>query len=80
MRNHADYSIVRVDEDRIFIIDLDLGHISVTNDAEYVVGILQAQYPGKRIIYRDSMGYWDEITGNRWAAGFQSYKEYLPNG
>lgn len=78
MSNHADYTIVQIDKDRIFIIDLDLGNRSVTNDAEYVLGILQAHYPGKRVIYRDTMGTWDEITGNSLAAGFKAYKEYLP--
>ena len=36
MKNRSDYEIVRIEEDRIFIIDLDLGNLSVTNDADTV--------------------------------------------
>lgn len=60
--NRSDYDIVRVEHDRIFIIDLDLGHKSVTNDAENVYSELQFFWPGRRIIYRDSQGTWDEIV------------------
>jgi hypothetical protein len=58
---HADYEIVQIDEDKIFIIDLDLGSISVTNDAEYIYLEIQNNFPGKRLIYRDTMMNWDEI-------------------
>jgi hypothetical protein len=32
----ADYKVVAVDEDRVFLIDLDTGSRTVTNDAEAV--------------------------------------------
>lgn len=60
--NRADYEIVRVEEDRIFIADLDLGNRSVTNDAENVYQEIQNHFPGKRLIYRDSEKNWDEIS------------------
>jgi hypothetical protein len=57
----SNYSISRVTEDRVFIIDENDGALSVTNDAENVVRELNGAYPGKRIIYRDSMLQWDEL-------------------
>ena len=57
----ADYKIKKTDKYYVFIIDLDLGNISVTNDAENVVQELAKRYPGKRIFYRDSMGRVDEL-------------------
>jgi hypothetical protein len=59
--SRADYDIVRVEHDRVFIIDLDLGNKSVTNDADYVWSEIQSMWPGRRLIYRDSAGRWDEI-------------------
>lgn len=59
---HADYEIVQIDQDEIFIVDLDLGNISVTNDAEYVYLEIYNNFPGKRLIYRDTLGNWDEIV------------------
>lgn len=59
---HADFEIVRVESDRIFIVDLDLGSRSVTNDAEWVYSVLTTNFPNKRIIYRDSMKNWGELA------------------
>lgn len=58
----ADFEIVRVESDRIFIVDLDLGSRSVTNDAEWVYTVLTKTFPNKRIIYRDSMKNWGELA------------------
>lgn len=87
--NHADYDIVCVEHDRVFIIDLDLGNKSVTNDAEYVYIELQKLWPNRRVIYKDSIGQWDEIvsevvverkTSFQWfCVAFKPYKEHLPN-
>ena len=57
----ADYAVIQIDFDRVFLVDLDLGGRSVTNDAEAVCEEMQAAYPGKRVVYRDSMGRWDEM-------------------
>jgi len=59
---HADFEIVRIESDRIFIVDLDLGSRSVTNDAEWVYSVLTKNFPNKRIIYRDSMKNWGELA------------------
>lgn len=46
--------------DTIYIRDLDIG-MSVTNDAENVVAELAKTHPGKRIVYQDTDGFWDEL-------------------
>lgn len=87
-RKHADYEVVRVEEDRVFIVDLDLGNISVTNDAEYVYQEIQEHFPNKRVIYRDTMNHWDEINMDRNniirstiipILTFQPYTDYTPD-
>lgn len=62
MNTRSDYEIVCVQEDKIFLVDLDLGNRSVTNDAERVYIEINRNFPGKRIIYRDTLGMWDEIN------------------
>lgn len=60
--SHADYRYVKVMPDMVWIEDV--GHDvrpSVTNDAEAVVREVHERYPGRRIIYRDSDGRWDEL-------------------
>lgn len=58
----SSYEIRQVDGDFVWIVDLDLeGARSVTNDAELVVAELAKVYGDRRIIYRDSMGNWDEL-------------------
>lgn len=57
----SDFDIVYVNKDKVFIVDLDLGNTSVTNDAESVYIYLKKIYPKKRIIYRDTLLNWDEI-------------------
>lgn len=48
-------------EDSVFLIDLDIpGHPSATNDAEAICHAYGSE--GKRIIYRDSEGNWDEMV------------------
>lgn len=76
----ADYGVIQVDFDRVFLVDLDMGGRSVTNDAEAVCEELQAAYPGKRVIYRDTMGRWDEMrVGARNEVLFAPYDEYVPD-
>lgn len=62
MGKPSDYEIVKVTENKVFIIDLSLGNRSVTNDAEDVYVELKKIFPNHKIIYRDSMGHWDEIV------------------
>lgn len=83
-KNHADYEVVRVEEDRIFIVDLDLGNKSVTNDALFVYHELNNNFPGKRVIYRDTIGNWDELyynTEGSWKdqITYKFYDEHVPD-
>jgi hypothetical protein len=49
----------------ISIVDLDQGNRSVTNDVENVLRKIEHYHQGSiagfRIMYRDSMGFWDGI-------------------
>jgi hypothetical protein len=48
----------------LFVIDLDNGGRSVTNDIEQVCAELVTQgvlSPGHRLVYRDSENIWDEV-------------------
>lgn len=66
----CDYEIVKVTPDIVFIIDLDIGNVSITNDAERVYCELKNLFPTHRIVYRDSMGHWDEIVLDIELSGF----------
>ena len=59
----SDWHVVKSDSEKriVWIVDEDRGGKSVTNDAHNVIAMLQADYPDYRIIYRDSMGNWDEL-------------------
>lgn len=61
--NHADYRIVDETDEAIFIEDLNLGHKSVTNDAEWVIETLIHEYGvlTKKVVYKDSEDQWDEL-------------------
>lgn len=61
-----------VGEDKVFVIDLDLGQVSATNDAEAIC--LELGADGKQIIYRDSTGRWDEMVHQ--AGIFQGFRPY----
>jgi hypothetical protein len=60
MNRRASYSVFCADQDFVYIIDQN-GPLSVTNGAEAVVAELIPNYPGKRIMYRDSESQWDEL-------------------
>ena len=58
----ATFQIVKTTAEIVWLVDLDeSGRRSVTNDAERVVDQLYKLYGDRRIIYRDSMGNWDEL-------------------
>lgn len=73
MYRGADWKIVHVTDTIVFLIDMDLGGRSVTNDAEAVFASVQEAHPGKRVVYRDSMGRWDELVMERGGIGFVSF-------
>lgn len=61
----AEFLVVRVTPEMVWITDESnkRGGKSVTNDADGVVAWLLAhsQYAGRRIVYRDTDGNWDEL-------------------
>jgi hypothetical protein len=75
----ADYELVRVTAEIVWIADRNLGNVSVTNDAEGVCRRVWHDYPGRRIIYRASDGEWDELEheGGRFT-GFAPAREMRP--
>lgn len=79
VQTQCDFDVIAAFPDKLFIVDLDLGNRSVTNDAENVAAWAQKNYQGRRLIYRDSMGRWDEIiiTVNN-AVAFIPYAEDFP--
>lgn len=82
MANRADFEYVAFtgEPNIVFIRDLNLGNRSVTNDAENVVKEINTLFPGKRIIYKDSNGDWDELlhTDGRFE-GFGPYRGTIPD-
>lgn len=58
----ADYNY-RIQNNKVYIIDLNLGNISVTNDAENVLSEINCEEDiiGKKIIYKDSESTWSEM-------------------
>jgi hypothetical protein len=77
---HADYEVVRVEDDRVFIVDLDLGNISVTNDAGYVFSEINRNFPNRRLIYRDTLGRWDEISLKKQSKALYNIEYLIYNG
>ena len=76
----ADYRVVEVRRPCVYLIDLDQGRMSVTNDAEGVVDELLTLYPADfHFVYRDSAGGWDELVhdGTRFS-GFRSWQGPIP--
>lgn len=73
MHRGADWEIVHITSAIVFLIDLDFGGRSVTNDAEAVFAAVQETYPGKRVVYRDSTGRWDELVMEKGCIGFVSF-------
>lgn len=55
------YSIVKTTTNAVFIVDNDDG-MSITNLAESVTKDISTSFPGRRIIYRDTSGCWDELV------------------
>lgn len=80
----AKYKVHELWGDRVFILDLN-GTLSITNDAEAVVRDVVHHLVSNnltdtlRIIYRDTLGRWDELLHNHGQfSGFAPYTEGLP--
>jgi hypothetical protein len=58
MRSH--FYIKTTSPDCVFLVDKDEG-TSMTNDAESVCEWADKNFPGKRVIYYDTTGRWDEM-------------------
>lgn len=77
--HHADFDYYMID-DVIVVYDLDQGNCSVTNDVDHVLETLKNAIPditSKKIVYRDSMGIFDEIVVDHLArfVAFRSINE-----
>lgn len=58
----ADYRVTFETEETVYLIDLDTGRKSVTNDAERVVEEVLFYRPHQpRILFRDNHGQWAEL-------------------
>jgi len=60
----SSFSITEIKDDRVVILDNNLGGRSVTNDAENVVEYLYSVYGNRRIFYIDSEDILDELRHN----------------
>lgn len=80
MRLRSNFEIVaNIPGKVVAIIDSNDGHTSVTNDAEAVIWWLtdrQFLQAGKRCIYRDTDGRWDELTHD----GVGKFRGFAPLG
>ena len=78
----SEFTIVKFSGEFVWIRDINAGALSVTNDAEAVVQKLCAEYGGRRIIYQDSMGLWDELLhdGRGRFLGFAPARNLAPEG
>lgn len=61
MKRQSEFAWRQETKDAVYIVDLDNGGLSVTNDAENVVKACLDLYGPKKIVYRDSEGNWDEL-------------------
>ena len=61
----SSFSITEIKDDRVVILDNNLGGRSVTNDAENVVEYLYNVYGNRRIFYIDTEGVLDELRHNK---------------
>jgi hypothetical protein len=59
----ASYLYVGSNDTTVYIADMNIG-MSITNDAEAVVAKLLPKIKGKRIVYKDTEGSWDELVHN----------------
>lgn len=61
----CDFEYLGVSEGIVYIRDLNLGRMSVTNDAEMVLDVVRFKYGSDvRVVYQDSNGDWTEIIHN----------------
>lgn len=72
------YDLLCMNGDIVFLSENNVG-MSITNAAETVVKEINFQYPGRRIVYKDTMDQWDELVHNDGIfVGFKNYVGYTP--
>jgi hypothetical protein len=77
--SHANFTVLSVEPDRVFVAEDDRGWRSITNDAEWVWARVATQFPGRRLIYRGETGRLDEVSIDaNGDAVFSPYRESVP--
>lgn len=72
------WSVYEVTDATVFIVDNDDG-VTITNDAKHVVEQLWRHYDDRRIVYRDTMGNWDELIHVKGVfLHYAPFKEQIP--
>lgn len=76
----ADYAVIAVERDRVFVVDLEMSGVTIADSAVSVVADLQRRYRQRRVIYRDSSGAWTEMRINaKNDVLFAPYAEHTPD-
>lgn len=57
----SDFVVERIEHGIAFVVDLNLGRTSVTNDAACVCRYVALAHGCTRVVYKDSIGEWSEI-------------------
>ena len=84
--HHADFRVVLVEDDRVFIVEPATGGKTVADDAKWVWDRVSERYPNRRIICRDFVtDRWGEIVPIHptdslgvVTANFRPYDEHVP--
>ncbi len=76
----SSWELIWINEEQgiAFIVDLDRGGMSVTNDAENVFATVRGQYWSqgvRRVVYKDTDGEWWEIAQQ--SVDFNTYEIYF---
>jgi hypothetical protein len=62
VKGRSNYTIVAVTSDKVFLVDEDIGNLSVKNDAKKVMREILSKYGQKKIICQNLDGNWDELV------------------
>lgn len=73
--NKSNYKITKIEDGIVFLVDLGGNFKSVTNDAENVYAEVISLYPNHRVVYKDTLGSWDEIIVQNGILKFLNYEK-----
>ena len=59
---YCDFSVIGIADETVYVVDMDQGNASVTQDAANVISWIQKKYPKHGVIYRDQEGCWARIS------------------